>query len=87
MLPLGVEQGENTARGGPDVSMLPKHGVPVVNLYQDGTYYFDYHHTPNDTLDKIDPADLQQNLAVWATFAAYMANSGIDPRSVSAEKQ
>ena len=87
LLPLGVEQGENTARGGPDVSMLPKHGVPVVNLYQDGTYYFDYHHTPNDTLDKIDPADLQQNLAVWATFAAYMANSGIDPRSVSAEKQ
>lgn len=80
LLPLGVEKGENTARGGPDVSMLPKYKVPVVNLYQDGTYYFDYHHTPNDTLDKIRPEDLQQNVAVWATFTAFMANSGIDPR-------
>ena len=80
LAPLGVTKGKNDARGGPDVSMLPKHNVPVVNLYQDGTYYFDYHHTPNDTLDKIKPEDLQQNLAVWATFAAFMANSGIDPR-------
>ena len=78
--PLGVEKGDNTATGGPDVSMLPNHGVPVVNLYQDGTYYFDYHHTPNDTLDKIKPEDLQQNLAVWATFTDFMANTTIETR-------
>jgi hypothetical protein len=77
---LDVEKGNNEARGGPDVSMLPSHGVPVVNLYQDGTYYFDYHHTPNDTLDKIVPQDMQQNVAVWSTFAAFMLNSGVDPR-------
>ena len=53
LAPLNVVQGNNQAGGGPDVSMLPNYGVPVVNLYQDGTYYFDYHHTPNDTLDKI----------------------------------
>ena len=81
LAPLGVAKGKNDARGGPDVSILPKYKVPVVNLYQDGTYYFDYHHTPNDTLDKIKPEDLQQNSAVWATFAAFMANSGIDPRA------
>lgn len=80
LAPLGVEKGDNTATGGPDVSMLPNHGVPVVNLYQDGTYYFDYHHTPNDTLDKIKPEDLQQNLAVWATFTDFMANTTIETR-------
>ncbi|MDM7859732.1 M20/M25/M40 family metallo-hydrolase [Alteromonas sp. ASW11-36] len=81
LAPLGVERGNNEATGGPDVSMLPKYGVPVVNLRQDGTYYFDYHHTPNDTLDKIDPAALQQNVAVWAIFTAFMANSSIETRS------
>ena len=50
----GVELGNNNASGGPDVSMLPALGVPVASLNQDGTDYFDYHHTPNDTLDKID---------------------------------
>jgi hypothetical protein len=80
--PLGVEKGDNTATGGPDVSMLPNHGVPVVNLYQDGTYYFDYHHTPDDTLDKIKPEDLQQNLAVWSVFTAFMANTDIETRPI-----
>jgi hypothetical protein len=39
---------------------------------QDGTHYFDWHHTPNDTLDKIDPKELAQNVAVYAVFS-YMA--------------
>ena len=47
------ELGNNISRGGPDVSMLPNY-VPVLSLRQDGTYYFDYHHTADDTLDKID---------------------------------
>ncbi|MBT0585774.1 M20/M25/M40 family metallo-hydrolase [Alteromonas sp. SM 2104] len=80
LAPLGVEQGNNQATGGPDVSMLPKYDVPVVNLRQDGTYYFDYHHTPNDTLDKIDLDDIRQNQAVWALFTAYMANTDIQTR-------
>jgi Zn-dependent M28 family amino/carboxypeptidase len=46
--------------------------VPVVGLNQDGTYYFDWHHTANDTFDKIDPKDLAQNVAVYAAFS-YMA--------------
>jgi hypothetical protein len=77
---LGIEKGNNKAGGGPDISMLPKQGVPVASLRQDGTYYFDYHHTPNDTLDKIDPADLAQNLAAYAVFTYFMANESIDPR-------
>lgn len=78
--PLGVFKGGNEAGGGPDISMLPQQGVPVVSLLQDGTYYFDFHHTPNDTLDKIKPEDIQQNQTVYALFAYLMANSDVDPR-------
>ncbi|MBR9726684.1 M20/M25/M40 family metallo-hydrolase [Shewanella intestini] len=77
---VGVAPGNNNAYGGPDVSMLPKLGVPVASLRQDGTDYFDYHHTPNDTLDKIDPEALAQNVAVYAQFAYTMAQSTIDLR-------
>ena len=41
-------------------------------LRQDGTDYFDYHHTPDDTLDKIDPQALAQNTAAYTVFA-YLA--------------
>ncbi|MCA1897142.1 M28 family metallopeptidase [Shewanella putrefaciens] len=73
----GVTLGSNQASAGPDISMLPAQGVPVASLRQDGRDYFDYHHTPNDTLDKIDPAALAQNVAAYAQFAYLMANSNI----------
>lgn len=77
---LNVAQGNNGARGGSEVSLLPTEGVPVASLRQDGSDYFDYHHTPNDTLDKIDPAALAQNVAVYATFAYQMAQSTLQLR-------
>lgn len=73
---LGIEAGHNESTGGPDISMLPKYGVPVVSLMQDGTYYFDYHHTPNDTFDKINKDDMAQNVAAWSVFTYIAANSG-----------
>ena len=72
---LDIELSDNEARGGPDISMLPNHGVPVISLKQDGTYYFDYHHTPNDTFDKIDPEAMAQNVAAWSVFTYIAANS------------
>ncbi|WP_394129748.1 M20/M25/M40 family metallo-hydrolase [Shewanella maritima] len=83
---LGVALGNNQASGGPDVSMLPRLGVPVASLRQDGSDYFDYHHTPNDTLDKIVPESLAQNVAVYAHFAYIMAQSNINLRPI-AKKQ
>jgi len=82
----GVTLGNNTASGGPDISMLPSLGVPVASLRQDGTDYFDYHHTPNDTLDKIEPDALKQNVAAYAQFAYLMAQSELDLRPVPAKK-
>jgi hypothetical protein len=50
-------------------------GTPAIDLRQDGTRYFDLHHTPDDTLDKIDPAQLRQNVAAWVAMLAVMADS------------
>jgi uncharacterized protein YraI len=78
--PLNIERGNNKAYGGPDVSVMHTLGVPVVTLEQDGTDYFDYHHTPNDTLDKIDPAALEQNLQAWLIMTSMAANTSTDFR-------
>jgi Peptidase family M28 len=60
--------GETDALGGDDIRELQKAGVPVVSLRQDGLDYFDVHHTADDTLDKIDPKQLDQAIAVWPAF-------------------
>lgn len=80
LAPLQIQPGNNDAFGGPDVSVLKALGVPVVSLEQDGSDYFDYHHTPNDTLDKIDPEALQQNLQAWIRMTSAVANSTVDFR-------
>ncbi|RYV02573.1 peptidase M28 family protein [Shewanella sp. OPT22] len=78
-----IELGNNEAGGGPDVSMLPALGVPVASLRQEGYDYFDYHHTPNDTIDKIVPEKLAQNVAAYSQFALAMANSKAQLRPIN----
>ncbi|WP_199564597.1 M28 family peptidase [Parvularcula marina] len=72
--PLGIARGDNMAGGGPDVIPLRIAGVPVTSLRQNGWDYFDLHHTPDDTLDKIDPDELAQNVAAYAAFTWMAAN-------------
>jgi hypothetical protein len=71
---LGIGPGGNQAGGGPDLGYLRMAGVPVVTLGQNGWDYFDLHHTPNDTLDKINRDDLAQNVAAYAAFIYLVAN-------------
>lgn len=71
---LGVTKGKTGASGGSDVSRLAIAGAPAISLRQDGSNYFDLHHTANDTLDKIDPDELRQNLAVYAAYTWMVAN-------------
>ncbi|MGE3928999.1 MAG: M28 family peptidase [Hyphomonadaceae bacterium] len=76
LAPLGVIAGTNQAFGGADIGALRQNaGVPVVDLAQDGSDYFDYHHTADDTLDKIDPEALRQNVAAYAVFAYLTAEN------------
>ncbi len=59
---------------GSDIIPLGIAGVPTFSPLQDVRKYFDYHHTPADTLDKIDPRELRENAAVVAVLAYALAN-------------
>jgi carboxypeptidase Q len=59
---------------GADISPLTKLGVPGFSPIQDNRYYFNYHHTAADTLDKIVPQELAENSAVVAVTAYALAN-------------
>ena len=72
--PLGIALGSNNASGGPDMGPLRMLGMPVVTLKQNGWDYFDLHHTPNDTFDKISADDIAQNVAAYAAFVWMAAN-------------
>ncbi len=72
LAPLNIVRGDNNAFGGADMSPMRASGMAVVSLNQDGTKYFDLHHTENDTFDKIDPDDIAQNVAAWVAFT-YLA--------------
>ena len=79
LAPLGVawpSADVNLGTPGPDASVLMRRFKwPAVQLSQDGTNYFDVHHTVNDTLARIDPATLPQNVACWAVTAWLAAQS------------
>jgi hypothetical protein len=40
----------------------------------DPSHYFDYHHSPADTLDKIDPDHLNHNIATMAIVSYVLAD-------------
>jgi len=85
LAPLGIVRGREPADAGTDLGPWVRGGVAAVDLNQDGTRYFDYHHTPDDTLDKVDPAQLRQNVAAWTAVLAAAADApeaiaGVEPR-------
>jgi carboxypeptidase Q len=79
-----VPSSEPPGEGGADVGPLEALGVPVFLLDQDGMKYFDLHHTANDTLDKIDPRALSQNVAAWTSLVWLAADSDVDFRALRA---
>ncbi len=71
---FGVANGALVATGGADIDIARDQKTAIIDLQQDGTRYFDLHHTPDDTLDKIDPVQLRQNVAVWTQVVGILAN-------------
>ena len=57
-----------------DIHPLLMLGVPCFGPIQDARFYFNYHHTAADTLDKVVPRELQENAAVMAVLAYALAN-------------
>jgi len=72
--PLRWESSKHT---GADTSPLTDAGVTGFGLVPEPRHYFDFHHTPADTLDKIDPQELAQNTAVIAALAYILAEGGV----------
>lgn len=75
LAPLGVVPRAQAAGGGADIgAIIAAQKLGIIDLQQDGTKYFDLHHTPDDTLDKIDKTELRQNVAAWAATLSLVAN-------------
>ena len=84
LAPIGIAPGsDDQPGGGPDLYPLIAAGVPTLRLHQDGRDYFDLHHTADDTVDKLDAASLDQNVAAFAVFAWLVADSDVTFRSVA----
>jgi len=73
--PLGIAVGRDPASAGADLGAWARAGTAAIDLNQDGTRYFDYHHSPDDTLDKVDPAQLRQNVAAWTAMLSEVADA------------
>jgi Zn-dependent M28 family amino/carboxypeptidase len=72
--PIRFESSKHT---GADTSPLTDAGIPGFGLVPDPRHYFDFHHTPADTLDKVDPKALAQNTAAVAGLAYVLAEEGL----------
>jgi carboxypeptidase Q len=60
--------------GGADIGPIMRAGVVGASLDVDGARYFEVHHTPADTLDKINPQDLALCVATMAVMAYTVAD-------------
>jgi carboxypeptidase Q len=63
-----------TGHAGADVEPMAPAGVVTVGLDVAATTYFNYHHTRADTLDKVDPQLLADDVAAVAVFAYVVAD-------------
>jgi carboxypeptidase Q len=77
LAPLGIDWLEPAAFGGADLSPFEPFHVPLADLAQDASRYFDYHHTADDTLDKVDPESLAQVVAAYVVTAWRVADSTV----------
>ena len=70
---IGADQIAATG-GGADIGPIMREGVVGASLDVEGTHYFDIHHTPADTLDKVNPRELQLCVATMAVMAYTVAD-------------
>jgi len=78
LAPLGIVASRQPATfAGSDVEDLRSAGAPVMRFSQDDRYYFDTHHSADDTVNKIDRVDLNQNVAAWAALVYMIVENGV----------
>ena len=75
LAPIGAETLKDAGGTGEDIAGMTAAGVPSFAPIQDSRFYFNYHHTPADTFDKVDPIHLDENAAVMTVLAYALADS------------
>ncbi len=73
-MPLGRLQ-MKAGFAGSDLEPMKDAGVPLLGQRTDPSRYFDIHHTAADTLDKVDRAEFEANVAAMALMAWLLAES------------
>ncbi len=66
---LALEPGSNGKDGGTDVGEMRKLNAPEIIVVQDGSKYFDVHHTRADTVEALDRAGMVRATGVFARIA------------------
>lgn len=63
--------------GGADISTLEQFGTPMIGLSPDPQRYFDYHHSHNDTIDKVHPRELELGAIAIAILSWVISQDGL----------
>ncbi|MEQ8423705.1 MAG: M20/M25/M40 family metallo-hydrolase, partial [Cyclobacteriaceae bacterium] len=63
--------------GGADIGPLGRQGVPVFEFLPDSQRYFNYHHTQEDTFDKVDKRELELGAASMAALVYLIDQYGL----------
>ena len=72
--PIGAGRFKAGGYGGVDIAPMGPASVPLLGLDLDNSRYFDWHHSPGDTLDKVDRRALAQSTAAMAAIAYVLAD-------------
>ena len=73
LAPLGATTRDGRARAAPTSVRWSRRASRRSDLMTDARTYFDFHHTEADTLDKVDPAQLAEQVAAIAVLAYVVA--------------
>ncbi len=74
LAPLGMQE-IGSGGGGADIGPIGQLGkVPMMAYSGDSTRYFTIHHTPADTVDRIDPSEVSRAAAAIATVVYVVAD-------------
>ena len=76
LAPLGLNE-IVAGGGGADIGPLAPQGVPLIGFLPDSQRYFDYHHTPVDTLDKVCKRELEMGAAAMAALIYLIDKYGL----------
>lgn len=63
--------------GGADIGPLANQGVALLGFLPDSQRYFNYHHTAEDTIDKVDKRELEQGAAAMAAMVYLIDQYGL----------